>query len=255
MLNLETLPQLARSFEQHAELAAALAESTAKTLNDAIAERGCASIAFSGGSTPALFLAELSKQRVDWLKVQATLVDDRCVPASEERSNARMLQQKLFDALQVSPMFYPLFVEGESVADCNSRLAELSLPFDCLILGMGDDAHTASFFPDADNLEEMLDLSDDSLVGETRSAASIERRLTFRLPTVLAARSVVLHICGENKWRVLTEVSAALGATDSENESALAALDRKFPILSVLRRSSLHREDGVPAAIYFASNS
>ncbi|MGB5324455.1 MAG: 6-phosphogluconolactonase [Pseudomonadales bacterium] len=265
MLNPVTLPELAQRFERHDVLAQALALDIAGRLNAAIDARGSASVAFSGGSTPRLLFAELALQDIDWANVQVTLVDDRCVPAGHERSNAGMLQRTLFATLDKrrQPTFYPLFVEGESLENCNRRLAALALPFDCLVLGMGDDAHTASFFPDAENLAGMLDLADERLLGETRSAASIERRLTFRLPVVLRSRNVILHICGDGKWNVLQKACGALadahntananGNASDEDDAGLSELDFKYPILSVLRRSALNRAGGTPVAIYHAT--
>ncbi|NNL12037.1 MAG: 6-phosphogluconolactonase [Pseudomonadales bacterium] len=242
------LEAISKRYLQHAELAAALAIDVAGKLNKAIVQRGIASVAFSGGSTPKLFLRALAAQTVDWSRVQVSLVDDRCVAASEDRSNARLLQAALFDLLAVKPQFHPLYIEGESLACCEQRIANLPLPFDCLVLGMGDDAHTASFFPDADNLAEMLELSDTRLIGETRSKASVERRLTFRLPAVLASRNIILHICGPGKWQVLNHACEALAGVDGD----VQAVEQQYPILAVLGRSSMQQEQGVPAAVYHA---
>ena len=92
-------------------------------------------------------------------------------------------------------------------------------------------------------------------VGSGNSAAFARALAAENYKVVLAARNIVLHICGESKWRVLSDACAELESINNQDDSSVTSIDRKYPILSVLRRSNLHHEGGVPASIYFAHNS
>jgi 6-phosphogluconolactonase len=85
-----------RDFADRDALATALAKTVATRLETAIAERGEASIALSGGSTPERFLNVLSQTDLDWGKVSVTLVDERWVPPDSDRSNARLVAERLW---------------------------------------------------------------------------------------------------------------------------------------------------------------
>lgn len=240
-----------KNLQQHdsaATQAAALAENLAGRLNDAITARGQASIAFSGGSTPAAMLESLARQPVDWARVTVTLVDERCVAATDARANAGMLQAKLLSRLTVQPTFVPLFVPGESEAERDARLQQVPLPFDIVHLGMGEDAHTASFFPDAPNIAEMLDLQQPRLWLTTQSSSSREERITWSLATLLQARYYVLQITGAAKHAVLADALDNLDAGVRDE-----AQRRKTPVLAFLAETHSYAPGGPPGHIYYAS--
>jgi 6-phosphogluconolactonase len=240
-------PYITRNSNKAAQ-AEVLATAIAVKLSTAIRARGRAAIAFSGGSTPAQFLEQLANQPVDWSNVDITLVDERCVAEDDERSNAGMLRARLLDALPKQPTFAPLYVPGESAVERKARFKQFALPFDVVHLGMGEDAHTASFFPDAPNIEAMLDLRQSDPILQTQSPTSREPRLTWSLATILQSQFVVLQVTGAAKWAVLSDVLEALAAGEVSN-TQLA----RMPILAVLARTQLGDLHGVPAQIYFAS--
>lgn len=225
-----------------------LADVLALRLREAIADRGSASIAFSGGSTPALMLEQLARRNVDWSRVAITLVDERCVPETDERSNAGMLRKKLLDSLGMQPQFFPLYVPGEDLADRDARFDEVPLPFDVVHLGMGTDAHTASFFPDSENIEAMLDLGQPKRLMQTQSISSREVRLTWSLAALLESRFVVLQLIGTRKLAVLSQALEVLSLRNAVEEQLC-----RMPILSVLAQTQLADAGRVPVQIYFAS--
>jgi len=226
----------------------ALAADVAQKLQTAIDRTGQASVAFSGGSTPALFLKHLSLRPVDWSKVHITLVDERCVSESDERSNARMLRANLLDNLPVEPRYAPLFLPNENESDRDARLNDFQSPFDVVHLGMGEDAHTASFFPDAENIGDMLDLSQTRRLLKTQSAASREERITWSLAALLQTRFMALQISGARKWTVLSDALESLAQDRLDEEQRC-----QKPILAVLEQTQVKCPDGVPAKIYYAS--
>jgi 6-phosphogluconolactonase len=185
-----------RIFGSRDELADTLARDVAAALAAVMARKGHAVLAVSGGTTPALFFSCLSQAKIDWSNVTVTLVDERQVPEESPRSNAALLRKTLLVNDAAATRFVPLFRnEAEAAA----------LSLDVVVLGMGTDGHTASFFPGGDTLAETIDPhTDQSLIAIT-APGSGEARLTFTLPKLLAASTLCLHIEGEEKLRVLEE--------------------------------------------------
>jgi 6-phosphogluconolactonase len=178
-----------RVFGDRETLAHYLAQDVAAELRRAALANGRASIAFSGGTTPALFLQSLARENLPWQKIAATLVDERQVPEDHARSNLRMLRENLAPA---GLTIYPLTAE---------RIAYL--PLDAAVLGMGADGHTASFFPGGDNLKKALDPSQPPAVIGMTAAGAGEPRLTFNLSALLRSKFLALHIEGAEKLAVL----------------------------------------------------
>jgi 6-phosphogluconolactonase len=184
-------------------LAQALAQSVARKLSSTISRSGRAVLAVSGGTTPMLLFRQLSQHPITWEKVTVTLVDERQVPEDNARSNARLVKENLLQGQAVAAKFVPLYK--------NPAAAKLP-PFDCVILGMGNDGHTASFFPGGDTLAQAIDPHTDKSLIEISAPGSGEPRLTFALPAILSAGFLALHIEGSEKQAVLEK---ALGGTDA----------------------------------------
>ena len=217
-------------------LAAALAEDVAGALRTAIARDGKASLLVSGGSTPKLFFQHLGRAELDWSKVFISLVDERWVPPTSDRSNAKLVAENLMQGSAETAHFEPLFVEGKSaddgIGELTSRFDSMAQPITVVILGMGTDGHTASFFPGGDNLEAAIDLANDQIFSSMRAAGAGEERITFTLPALLNTELLALHIEGEAKQEVL---EAAQGEGDVND----------MPVRAVLR------QDRTPLNIYW----
>ena len=184
-------------------LAETLAGRIAGLLSAAIERRDVALLAISGGTTPARLFEALSDEPIAWDKVVVTLVDERFVPPSSPRSNAALVAGKLLLGRAAAARFVPLFRQGENLdeaaADGDREIAALPLPFDVVVLGMGGDGHTASFFPDARELPALLDPRNDRALMPVHAASAGESRLTLTLPRIVAAGFLALHIEGEEK--------------------------------------------------------
>ncbi len=188
-------------------MAAALAEQVAHDLKNAIKKRGRATLAVPGGSTPSLFFQILSERELDWKAVTIIPTDERFVPESSERSNARLIRQTLMQGPASKATFIPFWREAEHAADVLPDLcAELeeALPIDVAILGMGADMHTASLFPNADNIEEALGLWAKQVM-VMHEPDLPETRLTLTAPVLERARKAHLLIAGEDKKKALRE--------------------------------------------------
>lgn len=196
----------ANVFKDAEGLAQGLAAHVASNLMAGITARGAATLAVSGGSTPKRFFAVLSHQKLDWSKVTITLVDERWVDSSSERSNAKLVADLLLQNEAKMAAFVPLYAGGDGptpalVAKTNAELAALSLPFDAVILGMGNDGHTASFFPGGDTLHEALTSVGPALALHAPGAG--EPRITLTLPFLLRSKAIYLHIEGPEKAATL----------------------------------------------------
>jgi 6-phosphogluconolactonase len=225
------------SFTDGQAQALALAERVAARLRTALAERGHAMLAVSGGSTPKDFFARLAREKLDWSKVQVTLVDERWVAETDERSNARLVKSLLLQHAAAAAQFIPLYTGDATpeagLATANARIGALPLPFDAVVLGMGDDGHTASFFPDGDHLAEALDLDGRARVLPMRAPGAGESRITLSLPTLLETRALYLLVAGEKKRDLLADVRLGLDAAQN------------YPVRAVLTQQR------VPVAVYW----
>lgn len=196
-----------RAFPSRGALARALAADIADALDRAIAERGAARLAVSGGSTPGLLFDALARTRLAWQKVVVTLVDERFVPPGSERSNERLVRSRLLVEEARLARFLPLWSDTptvEAAADAaETGLALLGGQFDAVVLGMGADAHTASFFPDAAELGPLTDPDQRRRVMPVHAPSAGEPRLTLTLPQIAGARLLALHIEGAQKRAVL----------------------------------------------------
>ncbi len=196
-----------REFSAPRDLAGALADYVADALRARIVLEGVAALAVSGGSTPMGFFKALSRKNLPWEQVTITLVDDRWVDEMSPRSNAALVKTTLLRNHAAAAKFLSL-VNGapnpeDGLAQTNAAIAQLPLPFAAVVLGMGTDGHTASFFPNGDRLDEALAPSQGQLVESMRAEDAIEPRITLTLPVLLAASHVALHIEGLTKRDVL----------------------------------------------------
>lgn len=210
-------------------LAQALARSVAEDLREALTTRDAASLALSGGNTPKAFMQALALQPLDWPRMAVTLVDERWVPESNARSNAALVRANLLQGPAAAARFVPLYRDApepeQALPGIESDLATLPSPFDALVLGMGNDGHTASFFPGGDHLAAALDPSTTAVVLPMRAPDAGEARITLTLPPILAARHLYLHIEGAGKRQVLGD------ALSGEGPGA------DYPIRSVLQHA------------------
>lgn len=203
------------TFPDGEALAATLAAHVADDLRTAVAARDAASLALSGGNTPKRFLQALSRQALDWSKVTVTLVDERWVAEDNPRSNAALLRENLLRNQAAAAHFLPLHRdtdEPEAALDLLETQLEPLLPLDVAVLGMGNDGHTASFFPGGDHLDQALDPASTALVLPMRAPGAGEPRVTLTLPVLLAARQLYLHIEGAEKRAVLDRALTRDGA-------------------------------------------
>lgn len=197
-------------FGEQNQLVSELANVIQSEIKLSIEKNGRAIVAVSGGSTPKPLFIELAQRDIDWAKVIITLVDERWVSSEHPLSNAAFLDKHLLSALPSAVSFVSLYHDA---VDCESSLqfvlehyCEVTgssihspAPFDVVILGMGNDGHTASFFPDAENIADLVDPNSAQFLHSCTSPTTQVPRVTWSLSQLLSTQKLILHIVGEAK--------------------------------------------------------
>jgi len=219
-------------------LARSFAARIGEALSRAVESRGEALLAVSGGKTPVKLFQALAEVAIAWEKVTITLVDERFAPPSSDRSNERLARENLLRHKAAKARFVGLYhpaptIEG-AAKEASAGVAGLPYPFDFVVLGMGDDGHTASFFPDATTLPVLLDPEQRGTILPVHAASAGEPRLTFSLARLVAGKHIALHIQGGEKKATLEAALAGKGG-------------HPMPIRSIFEHS------GKPVEIFWAS--
>lgn len=211
------------------ELDLKLAQDIAQQLQQAILDRGSASLAVSGGRTPAGMFKALRTSPLDWSKVIITLVDERWVPNDHADSNERLTRENLLQDGAAAATFISMVNESATphagLEGIEAQLSAIKAPIDILILGMGDDGHTASLFPNAAELEAAC--ASTQWVAAVTPPVAPHQRITLTLPTIAQARNLLVHITGEGKKELLN--------TAMQEQKAVT---ERYPIRRVLDQAT-----------------
>ncbi|MBA4286172.1 MAG: 6-phosphogluconolactonase [Xanthomonadaceae bacterium] len=193
-------------FTSNEAATAALAEAILGRLSAAIAERGVASLIVSGGKSPVPLFARLRVAALDWSKVWITLADERWVEPTSPDSNERLLLEHLLRDAAAAARFVPLKSASGQVADglvaSSAALAAIPRPFDVVVLGMGEDGHTASLFPGTEGLAAALAPDNPAALAAITPLTAPHPRITLTLAALLDARCVMLPLAGATKLAV-----------------------------------------------------
>jgi 6-phosphogluconolactonase len=198
-------------YETPEELAEAAAHNFVARAEEAISEQNYFAVALAGGSTPESTYKTLAQDyadRIDWSKVHVFFGDERTVSPEDEDSNFRMVRETLLSHIRVGSV-HRMRCElppTEAAADYQRQLREFfgtdGIPaFDLILLGLGEDGHTASLFPET----SALDVTDRWVV--VNPVLKLETsRLTLTIPVINAAKAVTFLVAGEDKAEVLEEI-------------------------------------------------
>ena len=206
----------------------ALADRLASELATAVRGKGSVSFCVPGGTTPGPVFDTLSGISIDWDRVTVFLNDERWVPESHERSNARLVRQRLLTGRAAAAAFVPLYAdtpEPEQALDALTEALSPHLPIDVLLLGMGADLHTASLFPGADRLAEAW-APDAPVLMALRAPGAGEPRVTLTARVLADAMACHILITGAEK-RAALDRARGLPAEDA-------------PVNAVLTNATVH---------------
>lgn len=185
-------------FASSSALADAAAEAIGARLSSGLAARGRAALVATGGRSPGPVYDRLSRLPLDWAHVAVTLSDERAVDVDSPHSNARLLRERLFVGEAAKARFLPLSDYAEPA------LAKL-MPFDAVMLGMGEDGHVASLIPGSPVLAQGMDPQGRALIAESPAGFGQPPlpRVTLTVAALLRSRAIFLLIAGEAKRQVI----------------------------------------------------
>ena len=197
-------------------------------LADFLRREGRATLSVPGGTTPGPIFDTLSGVDIDWANVAVVLNDERWVPESSERSNTRLVRQRLLRGRAAQARLVPLYAPAETPEEMLAALEDglrPHLPISVLLLGMGVDMHTASLFPGADRLEEALS-ADAPLLLPMRAEAAGEPRVTLTARVLREAFNIHILITGPEKREAL--------------DRAMSLTLQEAPVRAVLDNATVH---------------
>lgn len=191
------------TYASSSALAQACAEAVASQLAEGLAARGRASLVATGGRSPGPVYDLLHDAPLDWAHVAVTLSDERQVDADSPDSNARLLRERLFRGPAAKAQFLPLTDYAEPA------LRKL-MPFDAVMLGMGEDGHIASLIPGSPVMAQAMDPDGQALIAESPEGFGSPpvARITLTLAALLQSRAIFLLIAGEAKRQVIARAEA-----------------------------------------------
>ena len=218
------------SFQEYSDREMLIIEVAQKIVGDlktALLTQENVSFVVPGGTTPGPIFDILCAADIEWNRVHVMLSDERWVPDDNDRSNAKLLRDRLLVNRAAAAKFTPFYVPDVEVADACKDLSEKlksEWPISVLVLGMGADMHTASLFPQANGLDAALSADADALL--PIQAEGQEQRVTLSAPVLNSAISKHIVIFGDDKRAAL--------------DVAKGSLPEVAPVAAVLDGATIH---------------
>ncbi|MBU2982503.1 6-phosphogluconolactonase [Lentibacter algarum] len=210
-------------------LAMDLANMLAGELKNVLVHEERASLVVPGGTTPGPIFDSLCAADLDWSRVDVMLSDERWLPEAHVRSNARLIRERLLQSRATNAVFHPYYTGAATpdgaLADIEANILP-SLPISVLLLGMGEDMHTASLFPRAGGLEAALNSETSAILAPISAPDQREARVSMTANTLNGALSKHLVIIGQAKLTAL--------------ERAATLPKEKAPVNAVLEGMTVH---------------
>jgi len=223
-----------KEFDNRAAAAHALAGDIEALLNSAVEHKDGASFVVSGGSSPLKVYEKLSNTKLDWSRIKVTLSDERCVKLSSDQSNAKMVMHQLMQNKAAGAQFFGLVSEAGKPLETeqvDALASEFSSPFDVTLLGMGEDGHIASLFPDAVEIEEAI--IGDKFYYQLKPDHLKQTRVSLSASALLNSSNIKLLIFGQRKKELLEYAMSPGDALD-------------LPVRVILQQQQ------VPVTVYWA---
>ncbi len=199
-------------FKTREEASVAAAEAIAERLSARLDAQSGASLVVSGGTTPDRCFDVLSEKPLDWERTHIVISDERWVPPDDEASNERLVRDALLKGEALPAKLLSVFSMTTGIqARCDEIDQQIRVgpfPFACVLLGMGEDGHFASLFPDSANLEEGLDVNGEQLCIPVTTEASPHPRVSLTLAALARSDAIVLLMFGDRKREVYQQAKS-----------------------------------------------
>ena len=215
-------------YNDREELVSSVAKILASDLLASIKDRENVMFSVPGGSTPGPIFDKLCEFDLDWRRVSIILNDERWVPESNERSNTKLLRERLLIKKATLATYISMYsdtITPELGIPKLKKRVDPNLPISVLLFGMGADMHTASLFPGGDNLDKALSNNAPTLL-PMRAAGAMEARMTLTAQVLNSSRFKHLVIFGDEKRKAFEK------AIDLPNSIA--------PVSAILPGASVH---------------
>lgn len=202
-----------------------LANMLAGEINAALTHSDRITVALPGGTTPGPLYDDLCGATLDWGRVRVMPTDERLVAPDHPRSNEGMIRARLLTGPAAGARFIGLRPGADGISGLAERVAR-ALPLNILVLGMGEDMHTASLFPASPELDAAL-AADAPPVMQVTAPGQPEPRLTLTAPVLKGALNTHILITGADKRAAL-------------DRAAAIADPRRAPVSLVLKGATVH---------------
>lgn len=204
-------------FTDKAELEHKLALEISQILNQEIKNKGKATLLVSGGSTPKKLFEILSNKEIDWKKVSIGLIDERFVATETDESNELLIKNTLLKNNAADAKFIGLvfnlddYKENLNIAISKNNAIYKSIT--CSVLGMGLDGHTASLFPNSEEIYTDDSIFGDKIIINTKASSEPSKRISYTKSKILSSKHLFLYFNGKEKLDVFNS------AKESNNPS------------------------------------
>lgn len=186
-----------------------LTQKISDDIHDILTQQAECSLALAGGNTPKPLYQNLSRQMLPWHQVNATLTDERWLEPSNASSNQNMIWHNLIqnqaEEVNFVPLKNPYATPELGKAECEAILNQIIPSLDLVILGMGDDGHFASIFPNMENTQSLLDVTKHQKC-EAANPENKEPRISLSLSYLLTAKHIYLLISGAEKKAIIDTI-------------------------------------------------
>lgn len=205
------------------QLAADFTDYSAKILSDALTQYRKTSLVVPGGNTPRHYLPSFGRQSLRWRDVTVTLSDERWVDTTTAASNERLINQHFLAYMPEAADFVGLKTDHskpeQAIETVNKRLANLPLPFNLTVLGLGEDGHIASLFPGMNP-----DLENNHLCIAAEPPVAPSSRLSLSLPLLASSRNIAVVVTGAAKRQLINKLTCTVP-------------DQKIPFVWLMQQS------------------
>lgn len=201
-------------------------------LKKAIIKNKKATLVVSGGSTPIELFKKLSQSKLPWDKITITLSDERCVKHTSKNSNENLVKKYLLQHYAKKANFIPFYQDNKSTNLSLLKLSQklqLLSPFDIIILGMGEDGHTASLFPNNKQLTKAYNKKNKLLCINITPKNAPFNRISLCKKAIITSKNIYIHMIGEKKQNILSSIQ--------KSEDIYT-----YPILAILKNTSAHKK-------------